>query len=159
MCKTIILGHENPDVDSIVSGALLEKVYKKLNYNVRFVIPDEKIDLESAEICMKYGLNPYHYQYQMTEEDHNFILVDHHQRDVNGKIVQIIDHHPTKETFEHVPYYQNENISSASMLILREYEELLDKEDIRLACLAAFVDTASFHSTKGKESEIAQINF
>lgn len=41
--KYIILGHENPDVDSIVSGYLLEKYMIKLGFDAQFVIPDKVI--------------------------------------------------------------------------------------------------------------------
>ena len=40
--KYIILGHENPDVDSIVSGYLLEKLLLSKSFNVEFIIPDKK---------------------------------------------------------------------------------------------------------------------
>ena len=40
--KYIILGHENPDVGSIVSGYLLEKLLLSKSFNVEFIIPDKK---------------------------------------------------------------------------------------------------------------------
>ena len=39
----IILGHVNVDVDSIVSGYLLEKIMTKKGYKASFVIPDEEV--------------------------------------------------------------------------------------------------------------------
>lgn len=154
MPRTYIIGHENPDVDSIVSGYLLENIYRKLGYDVTFVIPDKKIEQENLDICQKYGLLPNWYKKDIEfEEDSLFILVDHHKRNVKGRIVKILDHHPTTETIENIPYYQNEPSSSTSCLILKDYEDFLSKKDIRLACVAALVDTASFHSTKTRESD------
>ena len=43
MNKIIILGHENPDVDSIVSGYLLEKIMLNMGYDVKYIIPDKEI--------------------------------------------------------------------------------------------------------------------
>lgn len=152
--KYIILGHENPDVDSIVSGYLLEKLMTKFGYNAEFIIPDKKIDEENITICREYGLNPYDYQKSFLEAgDARFILVDHHARQVPGEIVGVIDHHPTLEAFNY-PYYKNENASSTSCMICRGNEEFFDKEDLTLAILAGCVDTASFHSTKTRESDV-----
>ena len=47
MNKYIILGHENPDYDSIASGYLLEKLMKKLGYDVEFIITDKEISDEN----------------------------------------------------------------------------------------------------------------
>ena len=49
MDNYIILGHENPDVDSIVSGYLLEKIMIKLGYNASFLIPDRAIEKETID--------------------------------------------------------------------------------------------------------------
>lgn len=56
--KIIIIGHSNPDVDSIVSGYLLEKLLRKKKINAEFIIPDLKIEQENIDICNKYGLDP-----------------------------------------------------------------------------------------------------
>ena len=40
--KLVILGHENPDFDSIISGMLLENIYRKMyRYQADVIIPDE----------------------------------------------------------------------------------------------------------------------
>ena len=58
MKKIIILGHENPDVDSIVSGYILEKILLKKGYDVEFIIPDENIEEETLSICLRNNINP-----------------------------------------------------------------------------------------------------
>lgn len=155
MDKYIILGHANPDIDSIVSGYLLEKLMCKMGYEAEFIIPDSNIDLENITICGEYGLNPCDYQKELPNTENNkFILVDHHEREVMGEIVGIIDHHPTTSNIQ-IPYYQNENSSSTSCLICtEEYEKYFSRNDIELAILAAMVDTASFHSTKTRKQDI-----
>lgn len=151
MDKIIILGHENIDVDSIVSGYLLEKILSKKGYDAKFVIPDKDISNDTMNICTKYGLEPSKF---MMDFDLNsnckYILVDHHERDVGGEIICIIDHHPTSKVFN-MEHYYNKMISSTACFIACENEELLDKFDIKLACLATLIDTVSFHSTKGRE--------
>ena len=156
--RYIILGHENPDVDCFVSGYLLEKVMKKRGYDVSFCVPDKELSLESEKICTKYKLNPRKYMVDRLEENAKYILIDHHDREVPGEIVAILDHHPTPKDKSMIPYYKNEKISATALLIAKECEDELSKKDIELACLATFIDTVSFHSTKTVKADISWIN-
>ena len=152
MDKIIILGHENPDVDSIVSGYLLEKILIKKGDDVKFIIPDKVIGRDTLDICMRNGLEPSNFMvdFDLNDNSYKYILVDHHEREVGGEIVCIIDHHPTNKSFD-IEHYYNKMISSTACFIAYENEDLLDKFDIKLACLATLVDTVSFHSTKGRD--------
>lgn len=152
MNKIIILGHENPDVDSIVSGYLLEKILTKKGYNAKFVIPDKDINKDTFNICLRNGLEPRNFMMNIDLSDKNskYILVDHHERCVDGDIICIIDHHPTNKTFN-IEHYYNKLISSTACFIALENESLLDEFDMKLACLATLIDTVSFHSTKGRD--------
>lgn len=161
MDKIIILGHKNPDVDSIVSGYLLEKILKSLGINSEFVIPDKKIEQENLDICRANGLDPIKFQKKLDLEDQNakYILVDHNERNVKGEIIAIIDHHPTDKKFN-LKHYYNNNISATACYICMAYEvlqtnkeKILDANDYKLAVLAAMVDTASFNSTKGRKED------
>lgn len=154
MKKIIILGHENPDVDSIVSGYLLEKIMKQKGYNVEFVIPDKEISQETIDICIKNSLNPTKFQKTINLKDPNinYILVDHNQRKLEGKIICIIDHHPIINNIAFKNYY-NTLASSTASYICKGNEFLLEKQDLKLAILATLIDTASFHSTKSREED------
>ena len=152
--KIIILGHENPDVDSIVSGYLLQQMLTKKSIPAEFIIPDQNIEQESSNICLSYGLNPYQFQKQidLTNKFQKFILVDHQKRNLSGETLAIIDHHLTDEKVECKNYF-NKISSSTSCIICQNNEEYFSDFELELAFLAAFVDTASFHSTKGRESD------
>ena len=156
--KYIILGHENPDVDSLISGYLLEKVMKKKGYEVSFCIPDKTIATDSEKICTKYKLNLKKYMIDELDKDAKYILVDHNDREVPGEIVAVLDHHPTPKDKSSVPYYRNEKISATACMIAKDCEEYLDKHDIELACVATFIDTVSFHSTKTVKKDISWVN-
>lgn len=150
----IILGHENPDVDSIVSGFLLEKLLNKMGIGANFVIPDLLLDSEQVNICKSFGLDPKSFQKEFIDtKDNLYILVDHHERKLKGDIVGVIDHHPTVKTLA-FPYYQNELISSTACLICQGREENFSDEELTLAVMATFVDTASFHSTKALKKDL-----
>lgn len=153
MEKYVILGHKNIDVDSIVSGILLEKLIKnKYKRNCEFVI-DEDVSLETSNICKKFSININKYMRKLNDNDNKIILVDHSYRDfLDKEIIGIVDHHP-KLYNSSVKDNLNINSSSTSCLIVQGNEEYFDKEDIILAILGAYIDTASFHSTKGLDSD------
>lgn len=156
MNKLIILGHENPDVDSIVSGVLLEKILLKKGYDAEFIIPDKFIEDEVLLICLKHDLDPAKYMktIDFNDKDNKYILVDHNERKLSGEIVCIIDHHPTSKEIN-IEHYYNNKISSTAALIGMANEEYLNEYDLKLAVLATLIDTASFHSTKSRlEDEI-----
>lgn len=156
MEKLIILGHENPDVDSIVSGYILEKILIKKGYFAEFIIPDKSINKDTLDICNRNGLNPLNFMKNIDFEDKNvkYILVDHNQRDLAGEVVCIIDHHPANTQIKTEHYY-NKKISSTACFICQGNENLLDESSIKLAIIATLVDTASFHSTKGRAEDNA----
>lgn len=149
----IILGHENPDVDSIVSGVLLEHYLTRQGKSAKFIIPDSELDAESASICLAFGLDPREYQQEVPKQAEQYILVDHHERNVFGEIVGVIDHHPTMQTYTY-PFYRNENASSTACLLVKKNEEHYTKDEIELAILATMVDTVSFHSSKTYNEDI-----
>ncbi len=152
----IILGHENPDVDSIVSGYLLEKIMKNRGYDVSFVIPDKKICKDTESICNEFNIFLGEYLKKDLEKDAKYILVDHNEREVPGEIVAVIDHHPCN--IEYKCYFDVDDASSTAYKIASSVEDELSKKDIELAVLATFIDTVSFHSTKTRRSDISWIN-
>lgn len=157
MYDYIILGHQNPDVDSVVSGVLLENYLTRQGKKACFMIPDLKIDEETISICMSFGLNPKKYQRKLPKEKNKYILVDHHERDVLGEVVGVIDHHPTIQTYSY-PFYLNENVSSTACLLVKGNEDYYTKDEIQLAILATMVDTVSFHSMKTRDEDITWTN-
>ena len=112
----IILGHVNVDVDSIVSGYLLEKIMTKKGYKASFVIPDEEVAKESEDLCSKYDLSLYQFKNRQLKDDAKYILVDHNVRDVPGEIVAVIDHHPVLDGEKKDNYYIEEASSTACMI-------------------------------------------
>lgn len=151
--KIVILGHENPDVDSIISGYLLERIYQKLFsgfYDVQFVIPDKVLDEESVEICLKYGVDARKYQMDLPlNSETEYILVDHYEDSRISKMPKkIIDHHPTMRTIN-TDIINKESLSTALALYhLYSKEYTFTEEEIEKIILASYVDTASLTSTK-----------
>lgn len=151
--KIVILGHEYPDVDSIISGYLLEKVLLKAGFNASFCITDKVISKESLDFLTKYDFDASRYQRQINHDDNTkYILVDNNSRICKGDIISIIDHHPVRKTFN-LDLYFNKPISSTALYICKNNESLFDKKDLTLAVLATMLDTASFNSTKARDED------
>lgn len=160
--KIIILGHENPDVDSIISGYLLEKIYNKLyndEFEVEFIIPDENIDKESYEICLRYGIDAKKFQKNLPIDGFiDYILVDHYEDGrINKNPVKIIDHHPTIKTLPN--HTINTKCSSTALQIFTLYKNQYQffYDDIKKIVLASYIDTTSLKSTKTTQKDILLI--
>lgn len=143
MKQYVIVGHENPDVDSIISGYLLEQLLKRKGYVVEFIIPDKEIDRDTKLFCQKYGIDVTAYQKDWIQNA-DYILVDHHERQVPGNVIAIFDHHPTSKKID-CSYFLNKRISSTAMLIYELSPDSFLDEEKKLVVLANFVDTVSFH--------------
>lgn len=152
--KIIILGHENPDVDSIFSGYLLQILLTKKGYLTEYIIPDKSIEEETLDFCLSNNINPNSFKKEIdfNNKKQKYILVDHHERELEGEIIAIIDHHPTFEEINCKNYHNIES-SSTACIICKNNEEYFSKEELELAFLATMVDTCSFNSTKGKEED------
>lgn len=156
MKKIVILGHRNPDVDSIVSGIVLSRYLKYKGYDCSYIIPDKDIDIETSQILLQFGINCDLYKNKIPKES-SLILVDHHETICNGDVVAVIDHHPTIKEFDY-PIYINKKASSTSKLvydiIMQKDKDFLTKELIELIIVALLVDTCSFKSSKTNIDDI-----
>lgn len=157
--KYIILGHENPDVDSILSGILLEKILsRKDNNNIyKYVIPDKEVDEITTKIVKDLGINIDNYKNINIEEDDELILVDHHEeKRFNNKINAIYDHHPTVSEIDtkDIDEYHNLKSCSTTTVISQLFDKYITKEDFILVLVGALVDTVSFRSSKTNPHEV-----
>jgi len=149
--RIIVLSHANPDVDSIISGNLMQKLLRSKGCTADYIIPDKNISEETETICLKYGINPRDYKGEVPE-DANLFLVDHYKTDFEGKVIGIIDHHPTNETIQ-CGKYTNTDSSSTAMLIYNLEPSIFNIDDIKRVAIANLIDTICFSSTKTVQSD------
>lgn len=148
--KIVILGHEQPDADSLLSGYLLEKyMNNKFGQIYEFMIPDMKIDEENEGILKKIGIDVSKHFCNKINSDDKLFLVDHNvENRFDNEIVGIIDHHPVIENqYKKPDIYINQDACSTSAIIAQMFD-IKDKDDFIVALVASLVDTASFNSTK-----------
>lgn len=156
MKDIIVLGHVNPDVDSILSGIILSKYLIYKGYKASYLIPDKNIDKETKVILESFKIDFTEYQGELNK-DSSLILVDHYETDYKNQVVAVIDHHPTSKKFDY-PIYINKKSSSTAKLIYdiinKNDKDFLDKDIIELIIVATMVDTCSFKSSKTNKEDI-----
>lgn len=157
--EVTIIGHDNIDVDSVLSGVLLERLCKYLKLNVHFEILQLVNKDETYEIINKLtGINMETYEKVEEDNDRSLFLIDHYETKHNGRVVGCIDHHPTekKNTYE---FSYVRNCTAAAYLI---YELMqvsnypLTAEDAKLIVVAMMVDTTAFRSSKAIPEEVEE---
>lgn len=99
-CKEIyIIGHKNPDADSIFSSIILENILKSFNIDAKAIILEDFIYSENdIEIMNEYLVNKPLVINKESLKNKNIILVDHNDPtqstlDTSYNIVGSIDHH------------------------------------------------------------------
>lgn len=143
-----IIGHDNGDVDSIVSGILLHRLLNYLGIKSYFTILDEEIEEKVSSILLKYNIDVLDY-INNTTTDYLF-LVDHHETNHSGFVVGAIDHHLTLKSFDY-DCYLNMSLASTSLHIyhlMLKYDYPISKDDANLIVLGAYTDTCSLRSSK-----------
>ena len=157
-----IIGHDNIDVDAVLSGVLLSKLFKFLNINASFIIlqPIKKDDTYEI-ISNLTDVNMYNYEEKSESDLRNLFLVDHYETTHKGKILGCIDHHPTeKENTYEFSYVRN---SSATAYLVYELMRIanypLTAEEAKLIIISMMVDTTAFRSSKTipQEVEVAKV--
>jgi inorganic pyrophosphatase/exopolyphosphatase len=149
--KVTILSHFDPDVDSIISGFLLEKLFRSKGIDASYIIPDKEIDEENYRICAIVGIDANKYKGEVPS-DSKLFLVDHYKTSIKGEVIGTIDHHPTSENISY-DVYINKPTSSTAMQIYNLDPTVFDIKDIERVVLANIADTNSFLSTKAREED------
>lgn len=152
-----IIGHDNIDVDAVLSGVLLSKLIKFLNINASFIIlqPIKKDD--TYEIVSDLtNINMYNYEERNENDLRNLFLVDHYETTHKGKIVGCIDHHPTeKENTYDFSYVRNSSATAYLVYeLMRAANYPLTAEEAKLIIISMMVDTTAFRSSKTIPEEV-----
>lgn len=166
--KNVIVGHPNPDVDSILGGVLLERILNRIGYRkkeYKFLILDNNIDEITRRIVEGLGVDISSYQEGTIDDCDEVILVDHYDgkglKDYYEKFIRrvkaIYDHHPIPDDFNfvHKPdIFFSSNSCSSTTVIAKAFDEFLTRKDFILVIVGALVDTVSFHSTRTNQEEV-----
>lgn len=152
-----ILGHDNIDVDSVLSGVLLAKLLNFLKIKAHFAILQPVQQNDTYEIVSALtNIKMKNYEEVYESDTRNLFLVDHYETAHRGKVVGCIDHHPTeKENTYEFSYVRNSTATAYMIYELMKYANYpLNAEDAKLIIIAMMVDTTAFRSSKTIVEEV-----
>lgn len=164
MEKVLILGHKNPDTDSICSALAYADLKKQLGWNV------EPVRLGQLNGETQYALDAFHVEaprlvQSVSNEVNAVILVDHNesQQSVDDRskvqILEVIDHHRIANFETSDPlYYRGEPVGCTSTIVYKMFKEngkTINKEIAGLMLSAIISDSLLFKSPTCTEQEIA----
>lgn len=156
--KVTIIGHDNIDVDSALSGILLSKLLHFLNIENEFQILEEVKEDEIYVIVKELiGIDLKKWQGK-EEENRNLFLVDHYETSHKGNVLGIIDHHPTKQEKSYDFMYVKNSCATAYMIyeIMKAVNFPITKMEAKMILVAMMIDTISFRSSKTVKEEVKQ---
>lgn len=157
--KTYIIGHKNPDTDSVVSAIALAELEKVLGKDYIPAIADD-VNKEAAFILDKFG---FEIPKIISREEKKVILVDHNEasqisEDIkNEEIIEIIDHHKLGglSTPEPIPV-RIKPVGSTSTIVaslFKENNEEIDENIAKILISGIISDTLNFNSPTTTEED------
>ncbi len=146
--EVYVLGHNNPDADSIISSYILSNILKSMGINAHFSILDKDYDYTFHD--KKLLEENFKYKPLVVSKDNKyFILVDHNDLQGLSKeyVLGAFDHHIIKDEIDNILEIE---YASTSLLI---YDLFKDKynfsdEEKYLIGLATLSDTDYLTSTR-----------
>lgn len=146
-----VIGHKNPDVDSIFSSLLVVNYLKLIGFkNSNLYIEDDEIEKETLtiikDILKDFDLS----RYKKLSE--NIILIDHTKEYKDKNLIGIIDHHPPFDWQEGFVYNRQACSSSCILMDLIKkdviFEKFLTKENISMFLVSGIIDCDNFRNPK-----------
>ena len=165
--STYVVGHQNPDTDSICAALTYANLKQELGADVE-AIRVGKINAETEFILDEFDVDEPELVEEVTADD-QVILVDHNEKSqaVEGieeaEILEIIDHHRIGDVETGNPiYFRNEPVGCTSTIITKLYQENDVEISDKMAGLllsAILSDTVIFRSPTCTETdkEIAEM--
>lgn len=159
--ELVILGHDNIDVDAVLSGILLSKLFNYLKIKNHFYILEPVKEGETYNIVKElFGIDMKQFEKIGENEERLLFLEDHFETVHVGKIIGCIDHHPTSREFKYDFMYQRNSCAAAYLIyeIMQLVGYKISAEEAKMIIVSMMVDTTSFKSSKTimEEVEVAK---
>ena len=151
--EVYILGHNNPDADSIISSYILNNILKSMNINSHFCILNNNYDYTFHD--KKLLVEEFKYKPEIIDGINKyFILVDHN--DLQGlnkeNVLGAFDHHIIKNEIDNIMEIE---YASTSLLLFDLFKDKynFNKEEKYLIGLATLSDTDYLTSTRFTDND------
>ncbi len=159
--ELVILGHDNIDVDAVLSGILLSKLFNYLKIKNHFYILESVKEDETYNIVKGlFEIDMKQFEKIGENEKRLLFLEDHFKTVHAGKIIGCIDHHLTSREVKYDFMYKRN--SCAVAYLIYEIMQLVgykpSAEEAKMIIVSMMVDTTSFKSSKTimEEVEVAK---
>ena len=159
--EVTILGHDNIDVDSVLSGILLSNLLEFLGVKNEFLILEKIKEDETYHIIKEmFDIDMKKYYSEKEDSNRNLFLEDHYTTKHAGKVIACLDHHLTQDAVTNGYSFYHSRISCSTSYMV--YELMLEagynvsKEEAKMILYSMMIDTVSFRSGKTVESEVEE---
>lgn len=152
--RICLLGHDNPDMDSLLSCVLMQRLLAFWGMPAQIVLPTQA-DEQCRQLMPKLGFDLEAWRGQ-THADDALILVDHHAPQHEGTLATVIDHHPTDFPPD-APFVWLAHSGACAAMVYRLMQEAgmpVTREDEAMAVSALYLDTLALRSTKIRPEEV-----
>ena len=155
--EVYIIGHKNPDADSIFSSIILENILKSFNIDAKAIILDDFIYSENdIDIMNEYLVNKPLIINKDLLKDKNIILVDHNDPsqstlDTSYNIIGSIDHHMESN----LVYTLSGIYTSTSLFIYDLFKDIynFNEYEKNLIALATMTDSEYLTTTRFTDND------
>lgn len=164
MEKVLILGHKNPDTDTITSALVYADLKSKLGMNAEAVRLGD-VNGETQYALNYFGVEAPRYVELVSEEVNEVILVDHNERQQSAtdiekvRVIEVIDHHRIANFETSGPlYFRAEPVGCTATILNKLYKEngvSVSKEMAGLMLSAIISDSLLFKSPTCTEQDVA----
>lgn len=152
--EVFVLGHKNPDADSIISSYILSRILKRLGANAHFAVLSEQYEYCKSDIKL---INNFIKVEPVIVDDINnklFVLVDHNNLEglSTDNVIGAIDHHiMTGEVYDTLEI----EYASTGLLIYDLFKDMYEftDEEKELIGLSVLADTDYLCSSRFTEED------
>lgn len=152
--EVFVLGHKNPDADSIISSYILSRILKRLGANAHFAVLSEQYEYCKSDIKL---INNFIKDEPVIVDDINnklFVLVDHNNLEglSTDNVIGAIDHHiMTGEVYDTLEI----EYASTGLLIYDLFKDMYEftAEEKELIGLSVLADTDYLCSSRFTEED------
>lgn len=151
-----IIGHDNLDVDSVISCLLMERLLMFKKIDAKFVVFDKNVDEDTLDVLGKLGIDISQRVASFNEDEDKLFLIDHNETNRHGIVVGCIDHHPVINPKRYDIYFNEPSSSTAIHVykIMCDNGYIFNECEIRMIIAATYVDTCSLKSEKTLKKDI-----
>lgn len=154
--KVTIVGHDNIDVDALLSSILMSRLLTFLGIENEFAILEKVKKDDTYEIAEEmFGIKMEKWENVLEDDTRTLFLLDHYTTIHKGTVIGCVDHHPNNADKSYDFMYTRKACAAAYLVyeIMEEAGYCITAEEAKMIIVSMMVDTTAFRSSKTIETE------